>query len=194
MKTEPGLVLIVDDEPEIRELLGARLVHAGHEVVTASNGEEALRRIAERLPDAVLLDVVMPGMNGIEVCRRIRGSPTTEHLPILMITALTDRTSRLKAIDAGASDFLTKPFDSEEIMLRVRNAVHMKHLFDQIQENNRRFRQFDELDADLTKMIQDDTRTLSALMGAPGTMGGGAAGANETTRGRADGVAPFRGT
>ncbi len=127
-----GFVLVVDDEEQNRTLLRDPLEARGYEVEEAENGVQALQKIAARRPDAILLDLMMPKMDGFEVCRRLRNDANTAHLPILMITALSDRKERLLGIESGANDFLNKPIDIQDVILRVGNAVYAKHLHDQI--------------------------------------------------------------
>jgi len=133
-RTTPSLgsVLIVDDEEQNRTLLRDPLEARGYEVEEAENGMQALQIIASRPPDVVLLDLMMPKLDGLEVCRRLRKDAKTAHLPILMITALSDREDRLLGIHAGANDFLNKPIDMQDVILRVGNAVYAKHLHDQL--------------------------------------------------------------
>jgi len=126
-------VLVVDDEEQNRILLKDPLEARGFEVTEAQNGAEAFRAIAERLPDVILLDLMMPGMDGFEVCRRLKKNSRTAHIPVLLITALSDRRERLMGIEAGANDFLNKPVDMQDLLLRVANAAHAKALFDQLQ-------------------------------------------------------------
>jgi adenylate cyclase len=128
-----GTVLIVDDEPANRELLRDPLEVHGYEIVEAENGEQALQKVAERPPDVILLDVMMPRMDGFEVCRRLKKDPATANIPILIVTALSERMERMMGIAAGASDFLTKPVDLQELILRVGHAARSKRLFDQLQ-------------------------------------------------------------
>lgn len=127
-----GFVLVVDDEEQNRSLLRDSLEARGYEVEEAENGMEALQKIAARPPDVILLDLMMPKMDGFEVCRHLRKYAKTAHLPILMITALSERGDRLMGIQAGANDFLSKPIDAQDVILRVGNAVHAKHLHDQL--------------------------------------------------------------
>jgi len=129
----PGFLLVVDDEEQNRTLLRDPLEARGYEIAEAENGEQALQKIAERPPDVILLDLMMPKLDGFEVCRRLRRDAKTAHIPILMITALSDRQERLMGIEAGANDFLNKPVDIQDVILRVGNAVHAKHLHDQLQ-------------------------------------------------------------
>jgi DNA-binding response OmpR family regulator len=126
-------VLVVDDEEHNRTLLRDQLEARGYEVDEAENGMHALQKIASRPPDVILLDLMMPKMDGFEVCRRLRKDAKTAHLPILMITALSDRSDRLLGIHAGANDFLNKPIDIQDVILRVGNAVYAKHLHDQLE-------------------------------------------------------------
>ncbi|MBU0664625.1 MAG: response regulator [Proteobacteria bacterium] len=126
-----GNILIVDDEEKNRKLLKVLMQSQGYQTDEAGDGEQALERVRENQPDVILLDVMMPKMDGFEVCRRLKGSPDTAHIPILMITMLTERADRLTGIKAGADDFLSKPVDFEETTLRVKNALYTKHLFDE---------------------------------------------------------------
>jgi signal transduction histidine kinase len=118
-------ILIVDDEPSARETIEAPLLKEDYQLEFAKDGYEGLK-IAEAVqPDLILLDVMMPGMNGFEVCRRIRATPTLAEVPIIMVTALDDRSSLLLGIEAGADDFLSKPIDRQELRLRVRTIIRL---------------------------------------------------------------------
>jgi two-component system cell cycle response regulator len=116
-------VLVVDDTFYNVKLLEARLQIAGYEVVTAANGEEALARIEQARPDLVLLDVMMPGMDGYEVCRRIRQNPATAQLPVVMVTALDKPSDRDAGMAAGADDYLTKPVEDNALFPAVRRFL-----------------------------------------------------------------------
>ncbi len=133
-----GLVLIVDDDKVNRLVMRKPLEMEGYQVSEAQSGREAAQQVAKSAPDVILLDVMMPGINGYEVCRLFKNNQTTEGIPILLVTVLGDREQRLKGIEAGANDFLTKPVDVRELMLRVKNAVQMKHLFDQLKAERQR--------------------------------------------------------
>jgi response regulator RpfG family c-di-GMP phosphodiesterase len=125
-------ILCVDDEVMNLKLLEAVLVPSGYEVVTAGDGLEGLRMIREQKVDCVLLDVMMPKMNGIDVCRKIKGDEETRHLPVVLITALSSREDRIRGIEAGADDFLSKPFDTGEVIARTKMLLGMKSLGDQL--------------------------------------------------------------
>src|SRR5215471_7202709 len=134
MSAEPesaARILVVDDMPANVRLLEAILEPAGYSVLAASSGPEALERVMSELPDLVLLDVQMAGMNGYEVCRRIREDETTALLPVVMVTS-HDSEARIDGIRAGADDFVTKPFDQQELLLRVRSLVRIKRYHDTI--------------------------------------------------------------
>ncbi|HEX9701455.1 MAG TPA: response regulator, partial [Rhodospirillales bacterium] len=102
-------ILIVDDVPSSVRLLSAKLQKEYYEALTATNGSEVLKSVESDDPDLVLLDVMMPGMDGYDVCRRIKSNPKTTHIPVVMVTALGGREERIRGLDAGADDFLTKP-------------------------------------------------------------------------------------
>ena len=125
-------VLVVDDILSNVKLLEAKLSAEYFEVVSAHNGADALARIAEHTPDIVLLDVMMPGMDGFEVCRRIKANPKTAHVPVVMVTALDQPSDRVAGLDAGADDFLTKPVDDAALFARVRSLVRLKMMTDEL--------------------------------------------------------------
>ena len=122
----PARILIVDDERHNRQLLQVMLGPEGFELLTAQTGEEALALIAQHQPDLVLLDIMMPGIDGYQVTGRIKGDVATRNIPVVLITALDDRDSRIRGLNAGAEDFLTKPIDRVELCVRVRNLLRLK--------------------------------------------------------------------
>ena len=136
MSATPRL-LVVDDTPVNLKLLADLLVAKGYAVELATSGPEALKRLEGEAVDLVLLDVMMPGMSGYEVCRKIRDNPATAMLPVVMVTALDPAQERVKGIDAGADDFLTKPIHQPELLARVRSLLRVKTLWDELAELNR---------------------------------------------------------
>jgi adenylate cyclase len=131
---EPANILVVDDLEKNVRLLADMLSASGYKVVTTDNGKEALEKVKSKDIDLVLLDILMPGMNGYDVCRAIRDNPGTEVLPVVMVTALDPADERIKGIEAGADDFITKPVNRQEILARVRSLLRIKHLYDQVQD------------------------------------------------------------
>ena len=129
----PAKILVVDDTPKNVKLLADILTVKGYTAVTAASGREALDQVEAERPDLVLLDVVMPEMSGYEVCRKIRENPATEILPVVMVTALDATQERIKGLDAGADDFLTKPINQGELLARVRSLLRIKELYDTVQ-------------------------------------------------------------
>lgn len=125
-------VLVVDDILANVRLLEAKLAAEYFDVVTAMNGVDALEAVQRTKPDIVLLDVMMPGIDGIEVCRRIKGNPLTQHIPVVMVTALDQPEDRVKGLEAGADDFLTKPVNDVSLFCRVKSLVRLKMLTDEL--------------------------------------------------------------
>jgi adenylate cyclase len=130
-------ILVVDDTPSNVKLLADILGARGYAVVTAASGVDALETVERERPDLVLLDVMMPGMSGYDVCRKLRANPVTTMLPVVMITALDPGQERVKGIEAGADDFLSKPVNQPEILARVRSLLRVKSLYDELTELNR---------------------------------------------------------
>src|ERR1700737_282807 len=122
----PPRILIVDDERHNVELLKVMLKPEGYLLLTARNGEEALGLLADQQPDLILLDVMMPGMDGYVVAGKSRENPATRNIPVIMLTALDDRNAKMLGLNAGAEDFLTKPVDRAELCVRVRNLLRLK--------------------------------------------------------------------
>ena len=130
--TEAAKVLVVDDTPHNVKLLADLLAVKGYGVTTAVNGEEALAKVAADPPDLVLLDVMMPGLSGYDVCRKLRAEPCTALLPVVLVTSLDPQAERVKGIEAGADDFLPKPINQAELFARVRSLLRIKSLQDEV--------------------------------------------------------------
>jgi len=153
---DPACILVVDDTPSNVKLLFDVLTARGYAVRTATTGTEALEAIERECPDLVLLDVMMPGMSGYDVCRKIRSNPATVMLPVVMVTALDPGQERVKGIEAGADDFLSKPINQPEILARVRSLLRIKSLHDELSDLNR------NLEARVTEQVSQLER-LSRL-------------------------------
>ncbi len=135
-KNQPAKILVVDDNQQNLELLIAYLEDMDIEcdIDSAIDGQEALDKIKECCPDIVLLDVMMPHISGFEVCRRIKNNPETAHLPVIMVTALTEFGDIEKAISYGADDFISKPVNKLELLTRVKTMLKLKHLTDKLEK------------------------------------------------------------
>src|SRR5215207_3759523 len=128
--TSPAKILIVDDEPLNVDYLEQELADFGYKTVSATHGQAALEKAVVEDPDLILLDVIMPSMDGFAVCRLLKADERTQLIPVVMMTALGAREDRIRGIEAGADDFLTKPADPRELLARVATALRMKHTID----------------------------------------------------------------
>lgn len=155
----PQKILVVDDMPMNVKLLQDILTVKGYDVVTASSGPEALEKIKRDAPDLVLLDVMMPGMTGFEVCQTVRADPDVRLLPIVLVTAL-DPSERVKGLDAGADDFLTKPINQPELLARVRSLLRIKSLYDQVETQKAELSQWNKT---LEQRVQEGVAELERL-------------------------------
>lgn len=129
-------ILIVDDEEKQLKLMGAILENDNYYYETARNGLEAIEKTREISPDLILLDIMMPEMNGYEACRKLKEDPIAQRIPVVIVTALVDRDSKIKGFDVGANDFLTKPIDRIELLLRVKNLLKVKELENLVLQQN----------------------------------------------------------
>lgn len=136
--TPAGTVLIIDDDDAVREMTAELVALAGYTTLAAENGLVGLRLASETRPDAVLLDVNMPGIDGLEVCRRLRADPATAEIPILLITALGDQEARIAGLEAGADDFMAKPYDDLELRTRLKNIFRLNR-YRRLQAERARF-------------------------------------------------------
>ncbi len=130
----PPRILIADDSPASLDILRTRLVSQGYEVVTATDGQEAVDATLAHLPDLILLDVMMPKRDGFEVCRLLRADPTLPFIPIILVTAKDDSRDIVAGLDSGADEYLTKPVDHAALTARVRSILRTKALHDTVQE------------------------------------------------------------
>jgi len=136
-KAHKQKILIVDDEEKNLRLMGAMLRHHGYVFETAVNGLEALEKTRAFFPDLILLDIMMPEMDGYETCERIKNDPLLKRIPVVMVTALADKDSRIRGLEAGASDFISKPVDRLEIMVRTKNLLKVKEFEDFLVDHNK---------------------------------------------------------
>src|SRR5246127_3259617 len=130
---DPPRILIVDDNEANRDILDARLRAHGYDLLQAADGEQALAVAREHLPDLILLDVMMPKLDGFEVCRRLKGDASLPFMPIILVTAKADSSDVVAGLDAGADEYLTKPIDQSALVARVRSVLRIKALHDQVQ-------------------------------------------------------------
>ena len=161
--TPPPQILVVDDLAQNRELLQAHLETAGYRVLLAGTGQEALAAVVSGRPDLILLDVMMPGLDGYEVCRRLKTDQATAFIPIVMLTALQEVEDRIRGNEAGADDFLSKPFNPLELLTRVRSLLRVKALHDQVTAHTRRL---EEMVAERTAALEralTDLREMDRL-------------------------------
>ncbi|MEA5467251.1 sensor histidine kinase [Spirulina sp. 06S082] len=121
-----GQILAVDDTPANLQVIGETLRNAGYTVATAIDGERALKRLQRYQPDLVLLDIQMPGIDGFETCRRLKAAPNTQHIPVIFITALSDTINKVKGLQIGGVDYITKPFDCAELLARIQVHINLK--------------------------------------------------------------------
>jgi len=119
-------ILVVDDEPDALELVGFNLKAAGYEVVTADDGTDALKKARQHAPDLILLDVMLPEVDGLEVCKLLRRDPATSQIPVIMLTAKAAEIDRVLGLELGADDYMTKPFSPRELVLRVKNLLRRR--------------------------------------------------------------------
>jgi class 3 adenylate cyclase/CheY-like chemotaxis protein len=153
-------ILVVDDTPKNVKLLADLLTVKGYSVVTAASGREALARLEADHPDLILLDVVMPEMSGYEVCRKIRESREAGILPVIMVTALDPSEERIKGLEAGADDFLTKPINQAELLARVKSLLRIKELYGTVQAQAR---ELAELNNSLERRVEEQVTQLEKL-------------------------------
>jgi two-component system, sensor histidine kinase and response regulator len=166
---EPGpdapLLLVVDDNPLNVEPLCDLLETIGYRVVSALDGQTALRLVPEVGPDLILLDIMMPGMDGIEVCRRLRAEPDSAKIPIVFVTALSETEDKVRALEAGGDDFLTKPFNRPILLARIRSLLRLKSANDELEESYRKLKAMERMKDDLMKMIVHDLKSpLSSML------------------------------
>ncbi len=163
--TTNASILVVDDTATMRDLLATRLRKQGYEVRTASDGPTAIRKAAEHLPDLILLDISMPGMNGYEVCRRLQQDERLREIPVIFLSALSDTIDKVKAFSSGGLDYVTKPFEFEEVVVRIATHLRLRSLQRELTDNSnqlsqslRELKKLSDLRDNLTHMLVHDLR------------------------------------
>jgi len=163
----PPRILIVDDNPMNVDILQTRLASHGYETITASDGEEALAKAREKLPDLILLDIMMPKMDGMQVCRELKKDPTLPFMPIILVTAKSESKDIVAGLEAGGDEYLTKPVDQAALVARVKSMLRMKALYDQVQEQASRLEtqtaQLSEWNRTLEQRVQDEVTKVERL-------------------------------
>ncbi len=159
MRTPPR-ILVVDDNPENREIFRARLASQGYDILTASDGEEALASARETLPDLILLDIMMPKVDGIEVCRQLRADPTFPFTPIVMVTARSDSKDVVAGLAAGGDEYLTKPVDQASLVARVKSMLRIKQLHDTVQAQTAELTRWNQ---ELEQRVKEQVAQLERL-------------------------------
>src|SRR5204863_3367435 len=157
-------VLVVDDVELNVKLLEAKLSSEYFEVIVADNGPTALELAESELPDIILLDIMMPRMDGFEVCRRLKANPRTADIPVVMVTALSDVADRLRGLESGADEFLTKPVNDTALFARVRSLVRLKRMMDELRLREEVCRQFGP--ADLNENSGEDVSASRIMLAA----------------------------
>ena len=163
---DTGTVLLVDDE-DTNRLIGRRVLERqGHRVIEARDGNEALQIVQRSEVDVVVMDVVMPNLNGVDACRRIKSSLRTQHIPVILLTSLENENDRLAGIEAGADDYIQKPLRGRETSVKLRNAIRFKKLFSELDDKYEKLQDLEEMRGNLGHMLVHDMRgSLSGIIG-----------------------------
>lgn len=156
-RNDPLRILVVDDEPSARYTLETLLFREGYDLTFAVSGYDALVRLGQLMPDVILLDVMMPGIDGFEVCRRIKADKRWQHIPVILVTALDTKDDIIRGLDAGADEFLSKPVNGPELRARVRSMLRIKKQFDELEATV-------HLREGLSHMIVHDMRSPLAVI------------------------------
>jgi diguanylate cyclase (GGDEF)-like protein len=169
MKNEtPGAttILVVDDQPEDLRMLLQHLQHAGLHTLVARNGEGALRQVARARPDLILLDVLMPGLDGFETCRRLKQDHTTQDITVIFLTGLAESVDKIQGLHAGGADYVTKPFNSQELLARVKTHLELRRYQEMLRRRNQELQQANRALLELRQELEHVTR-IDALTRLP---------------------------
>jgi DNA-binding response OmpR family regulator len=156
--TKPMHILLVDDNPNNLKVLSEAIIGCGWKALMATDGESAIEQTEYAHPDLILLDVMMPGIDGFETCRRLKANPHTQNTPVIFMTALADATDKVKGLEIGAVDYITKPFQQEEVIARLKLHLKISHLTRTLEER------VQERTAQLTQSVQDLQQTQLQLI------------------------------
>src|ERR671933_1755983 len=136
LTANPSTILIVDDQPTNLKMLFSFLQESGFKVLVAQSGESAITKLDKVAPDLILLDVMLPGLDGFETCRRLKATAETQDIPVIFMTALCESLDKIKGLKVGAVDYITKPFQKEEVLARIENQLKIRKLSKQLEEQN----------------------------------------------------------
>ena len=161
----PPMILVADDDPMIRDVLQTKLKKSGFSVSVAADGRETLAAIADRLPDLLILDIKMPSVDGLEICRRLRDDEVSRALPILMLTAYGGIDHIMAGLTAGADDYVTKPFHIEELLLRIRSLLRARQLERELRDKETRLVRIETLGQLLVTLAHHINNSLTILSG-----------------------------
>ena len=153
-------ILVVDDSPDNLTILANTLANAGHNTLIASSGDSALNQLSHHLPDLILLDVLMPGIDGFETCRRLKAKPDTANIPVIFMTSLSDVENIVKGFEVGGVDYITKPFQQDEMLVRINTHLTIRSLQKQLEVKNT---QSNEKNAQLEAAL-DRVKLLSGIL------------------------------
>lgn len=154
-ETQKSKILVVDDTPEIIDILKIACEEEGYEIIAATSGEKAIKRMEHTEPDLILLDVLMPGMDGFETCRRLKANSRTRKIPVIFMTALTAVESKVTGFNVGGADYVTKPIELEEVLARIRTHMDLKGLRTQLETRNERLQQEIEERKQMEEFLRD---------------------------------------
>ncbi|HEY9635476.1 MAG TPA: PAS domain S-box protein [Coleofasciculaceae cyanobacterium] len=159
----PNIILIVDDQPTNLKILFSFLQGSGYKVLVAKTGESAIEKLQHVSPDLILLDVMMPGIDGFETCRQLKDSAETKNIPVIFMTALSEPMDKIKGLKFGAVDYITKPFQQEEVLARIENQLTIRRLQTQLEEQNRQLQQSQSLLASVLNSSLDGVAAFASI-------------------------------
>jgi len=151
-------ILVVEDKQDNIDLISYFLKPQNYEIIIAMDGEAAIEKITSNPPDIILLDIMLPKMNGFEVCERVKKNPKTRFIPIIMITALKDLKDKIQSLEVGADDFISKPFENVELLTRVKSLLRIKQYHDQLEQKNKELTRMDQFKDELAHLIVHDMK------------------------------------